>query len=261
MFDFPCLYPKCNRSFKSQSGLTRHYNSQHRELSPDSERDPALDFKTVYHPKLNGMLNYAKVFFVSIILVLALPCNRHGNFISIHSQPSPPVAPDATPDNPWHPFEGRLSFDWAYYNFVELQASERKINKGLDLWLAARLEVGNNTPIPWSSTTEMYATIDSIQEGNAPFQTIQFKYSEPIPDDPPRWMTQTYELCTCNVRTLLHNQLRTTDFKDEIDIWPYRQFNHKGERVWSNLMSADWAWDTAVLYIQLLSMVTQLIAQ
>jgi hypothetical protein len=74
----------------------------------------------------------------------ALPCDSAGNFISLHSHPSPPVAPDAMEDNPWHPFEGRLSFDWAHYNFVELQALERKIDKGLDLWLAAKLEAGDH---------------------------------------------------------------------------------------------------------------------
>lgn len=113
---------------------------------------------------------------VLLISVAALPCDKDGNFISVHSQPPPYIGPDATADNAWHPFEGRLSFDWAHYNFVELQASEKKINRGLNLWLAARLEVGNETPLLWSSATEMYATIDAIQEGDAPFETIQFKY-------------------------------------------------------------------------------------
>lgn len=57
---------------------------------------------------------------------------------------------------------------------------------------------------------------------------------------------ETYELSTCNTRKVLHDQLRTTDFKDEIDLKPYRQFNHKGDRVSSNLMSGDWAWKEAV---------------
>jgi hypothetical protein len=54
MIDFPCHYPNCNRTFKRQANLTQHYNSQHRELTPDSEPDPALNYHTVYHPKLNG---------------------------------------------------------------------------------------------------------------------------------------------------------------------------------------------------------------
>ncbi|KAF9053428.1 hypothetical protein BJ165DRAFT_1571490 [Panaeolus papilionaceus] len=57
-----------------------------------------------------------------------------------------------------------------------------------------------------------------------PFRTISFRYNSPIPSkNPPQWMTQTYELCTCDARL----------------------FNHKGECVWSNLLSGDWAWETA----------------
>ena len=58
----------------------------------------------------------------------------------------------------------------------------------------------------------MYQTIDSIQEGDAPFKTIYFKYLGAIPANPPAWMTQTYELCTHDSRILMHNQLDTTDF-------------------------------------------------
>ena len=57
-------------------------------------------------------------------------------------------------DNPWNPFEDRLAFDWAHYHFVELQSSEREINKGLDLWQAAMVKAGNDTPLPWSSVEE-----------------------------------------------------------------------------------------------------------
>ena len=155
-------------------------------------------------------------------------------------------------NNLWHPFKCRLSFDWAHYYFVELQAPEKKINKGLNLWLAEKLEAGDHSPLPWSSATEMYMTIDSIQEGDAPFETISFRYSGPLPPHPPRWMTERYELCTRDARILLYNQLCTTDFKDQINLQPYHQFDHKGDHVWSNLMSGDWAWDEAVRYSQIL---------
>ena len=109
-------------------------------------------------------------------------------------------------------------FDWGHYYYVELQAPEKKINKGLNLWLAAKLQARDDTPLPWSSAAEMYATIDSIQEGNVPFETISFKYSGPLPPSPPCWMTKTYELCICDAHVLMHNQLHTADFKDQIDL-------------------------------------------
>ncbi|PPQ76696.1 hypothetical protein CVT24_010903 [Panaeolus cyanescens] len=232
--DFTCPDPNCNQSFKRSSNLRQHYNSQHRPLTPDSEPDPALEFET---DGCAPVLTFCR---------LALPCDADGNFISQYSSPQQDIGPDAQRNNPWHPFSSRLSFDWAYFNFVELQASEQKINKGLDLWLAAKIESGDTNPALWSSAQEMYATIDAIQEGNAPFHTISFRYNGPLPSKtPPRWMTQTYELCMRDAKHLLQNQLNTAEFRDEINLRPYRQFNHKGERVWSNLMSGDWAWEIA----------------
>jgi hypothetical protein len=166
----------------------------------------------------------------------------------MHAPPPPPSIPDAAKDNAWHPFEDRLAFDWAYYHFVELQSSERHINKGLDLWLAAAVKAGSDdTSVPWSSAQDMYETIDSIQDGDAPFKTIQFKWAGPIPEKtPPKWKTETYELVVRDIRIVTQHQLSTTDFKDSFNSRPYLQFNHKGERVLSNLMSGDWANNEAV---------------
>lgn len=190
----------------------------------------------------------------------ALPCDAQGNFLPPNSPPPPSVIPnlDAGADNAWCPFEDRLAFDWAHYHFVELQSSEREINKGLDLWLAAKIKAGDNTPLPWSSAQEMYQTIDSIQEGDAPFVTIQFKYSGPLPEHPPAWMTETYELCTRDARILLHNQLATTGpaERDGFNERPYCQFNHEGDRVWSDLMSGEWAYKEAVHILLVHSLVT-----
>ena len=63
---------------------------------------------------------------------------------------------------------------------------------------------------------------------------------------PPRWMTQEYELYTRDSRTLLHQQLSSEQFKDSLTPTPYRQFDSAGNRVLSNFMSGDWAWDQAV---------------
>lgn len=59
-------------------------------------------------------------------------------------------------------------------------------------------------------------------------------------------MTETYELCARDSRQVPHHQPATEQFKDKINLIPYRQFNSKGQRVWSNLMSADWAWSQVV---------------
>jgi hypothetical protein len=156
---------------------------------------------------------------------------------------------DATDDNPWHLFEDRLAFDFANFQFVELEASESKVNRALDLWMAGNLKAGGDGILPWSSAEEMYSTIDAIQEGDTPWKTIAFRYTGPHPANPPKWMLQTYELCTRDSRLVLHQQLSTADFVGEINYVPYRQFQGNGDRIWSNLMSADWVWVQAVSFL------------
>ncbi|KAF4612586.1 hypothetical protein D9613_012721 [Agrocybe pediades] len=170
--DFPCQFPGCNQTFRRPNGRTQHYNAHHRPVSPDAEPDPAHEFWEAFHAKLT-----------------ALPCDENGKFLSQFAIPTPAVKQDETGSNAYHPFEDRLAFDWAHYHFVQLQSSERKINRGLDLWLAAQVKAGIDSPLPWSSAQEMYSTIDEIQEGDAPFETVHFQYAGILPPNPPSWMT------------------------------------------------------------------------
>jgi hypothetical protein len=178
--------------------------------------------------------------------ILARPCDVNGVFLPPFSGPPPPTPPpeNGQDSEAWAPFEERLEFDFAQFHFVDAQSSEKDINKGLDLWAASVLKYGGK--VPWKNAQDLYATIDSIQIGDAPWKTYTLRYSGPRPPTPPKWMTQTYDLCTRDVRHLIHQQLATTAFKDHINLVPYRQFNQAGRRVWSNLMSGDWAWNQAV---------------
>ncbi|KAF7359961.1 hypothetical protein MVEN_00723000 [Mycena venus] len=163
----------------------------------------------------------------------------------------PPPKPPADGQDPGAgaPFGSRVEFDFAQYHFVELQTSERNINTALDLWAASVMASGGD--VPWRSAAELYATIDDIQSGDMPWKTYEMRYTGPLPAGaPPKWMTQTYEICTRNLLDVLHHQLSTTSFKDHVDMVPYQQFNHSGKRVWSNLMSGDWAWKQANVLAQ-----------
>jgi hypothetical protein len=107
------------------------------------------------------------------------------------------------------------------------------------------MEYGGDAP--WKNAAELYASIDAIQHGDSPWKVYKIRYRGPLPPGtPPKWMTETYQLCTRNSRQVLHHQLATSQFKDTINLSPYRQFDGTGKRVWSNLMSADWAWTQAV---------------
>lgn len=145
----------------------------------------------------------------------------------------------------WKPFNSRVEFEFAWFHFVEIESSARNVEKALDLWAASVLESGGTSP--WRTTADLYATIDEIRHGDAPWKSYSICYDGPLPHGtPPEWMTRTYELCIRDSRQVLHQQFATPEFKDKMNMTPYRQFNRAGKRVFTNLMSGDWAWKQAV---------------
>ncbi|TFK72006.1 hypothetical protein BDN72DRAFT_855779 [Pluteus cervinus] len=172
-----------------------------------------------------------------------LRCDENGTFLQ---QPTPPPPfPPPPQNNRWHPFEDRAAFDFAFQEYVDDQSSITSINRRLETWSASLFASGRVAP--WSNAQEMYETIDSIQHGPAPWKVYHFRYQGELPPNPPKWMMETYELCVRDSRQLLHFQLATPTFRDDIHYTPYQQFDQDGGRVWSNLMSGDWAWEQADL--------------
>ena len=64
-------------------------------------------------------------------------------------------------------------------------------------------------------------------------------------------MTEEYVLITHNIRHLLYEQIACTDFDGHWDYAPFMEFDRSGNRVWTNIMSGDWATKQAVrvLYV------------
>ena len=178
----------------------------------------------------------------------ARPCDEDGTFLQAPQDLTPPLSPPSQDQDlhDWSPFEDRIAFKWAYYHYVTAQSSASNIAEGLDLWSATAIKYGSSTGAPWKNAKDMYATIDSIQTGSLPFKTFKFHYTGPKPSTPPSWMELTYELNTRDVLGVVREQLATTDFDGKIDYIPYKEFNGKSERVWSNLMSGHWAFTQAV---------------
>jgi len=232
--------PTCFLECRTSGGLTQHQNSAHRQFTPQSDDNALSEYQ--YHPHLTGMRVLGPS--DSVLTILAQPCNEDGEFLPPYTRPRVP-SPEVDAMDSWSPFESRLEFDTAHYHFVEAQNSGPLIDKALDMWLATVAEFGGD--VPWKDSKDLYATIDAIQRGNSPWTVHKIRYQGPLPPGtPPKWMTETYELCTRDTRKVLHRQLETTHFKDKINLTPYRQFDGNGQRTWSNLMSADWAWTQAV---------------
>ena len=170
----------------------------------------------------------------------ARPCNKNGCYISPTTPPPARQPLDATSQNPFHPFEDRLAFEFAHYHFSKQQSSGPAIDRALQLWAAQSAKNGFDD-VPWKSADEMYKSIDQIRQGNNPWKTVSFRYQGRVTADSPKWMTESYALVTCNLRHLLHEQIACPDFHGHWDYVPFMEFNEAGDRVWTSLMSGDWA--------------------
>ena len=134
------------------------------------------------------------------------------------------------------------------------------ILEGLDLWRATIVKHSSEHPaaddILWHNADKLYKTIDSIQTGDALWKSHKLLYSGLKPQTPPRWMEETYELNMQDVLVVIEQQLDTPDFESQMQYIPYQEFNNKGHRVYSNLMSGDWASNQAVSPLVLSSMLS-----
>ncbi|EIW82027.1 hypothetical protein CONPUDRAFT_89505 [Coniophora puteana RWD-64-598 SS2] len=137
----------------------------------------------------------------------------------------------------------RVEFEFTFKHYVNTESSAAKIRSLLDFWNAVLAPYGATAP--WRNKQDLYKTIDAIPNGGIPWKVYKGQYGGPLPPSPPKWMMETYKLCTRDTRSVLHQQLATADFKNSIHYIPYRHFNKKGQRVFSNLMSGEWAWRQA----------------
>ncbi|KAH9910902.1 hypothetical protein B0H21DRAFT_782479 [Amylocystis lapponica] len=123
--------------------------------------------------------------------------------------------------------------------------SKAYINDLMDIWAASLLLFGGHPP--FANATDMYSVIDSIQHGDAPWQSFSAKYTGAMPEgEVPPWMTAEYQIWCHDPRIVARHMLANPDFDGEFDYSPYREFL-ANERRYSNLMSGNWAWQQADL--------------
>ncbi|KAF8266366.1 hypothetical protein EI94DRAFT_1492495, partial [Lactarius quietus] len=152
----------------------------------------------------------------------------------------PPQALFKPSDNPWHPFGHRLKYEWAHYHYIQLQSLADDIQCGLDLWRATvkRYHADNDgcNEVPWNNAKEMYESIDSIS----------LSYNGPKPDStPPWWMQESYELNVRDVLSVFEEQLVSRELDGQFEYMPYEEYDLNGSRIYSNLMSGNWAYREA----------------
>lgn len=164
-----------------------------------------------------------------------------GNFLPRNTPPPPPNAKSPTD---WTPFASRVEYEVADLVFTQTQISNTHIDKLLDLWAADKLPSGGAPP--FANHDDLHNVIDSIAEGDVPWQSFSVAYNGPLPaNNIPGWMAEKYEVWHRDPRQVAHQLLSNPEFHGHFDYVPYQQFENDGRR-WSDFMSGNWAWKHAV---------------
>jgi hypothetical protein len=112
----------------------------------------------------------------------------------------------------------------------------------MQIWAAIHPNEGS----PFSSCKELHQLIDSIDDGNAPWQCLTLGHHNSAAADCPSWQNKTYEVWFRDPKVILNNMLSNPDFKDGFDYTPRLVFGEQHERIWSDFMTANWAWTQCV---------------
>jgi hypothetical protein len=153
----------------------------------------------------------------------------------------------------WTPFDSRIEFELADLLFTRMQTSNTCIDEIFDLWAADLLR--NNRSPPFSDFKDLHYTIDSVREGDAPWYPFDVSYSGIRPSqNVPSWMNAKYEVWHRDPHRVVRDLLANTEFDGGFDYTPYQEFRN-GQRIWTDLMSGNWAWKQAVRSIIIITII------
>jgi hypothetical protein len=155
---------------------------------------------------------------------------------------SPP--PEETTDNSWAPFRSHDEFELADLLFRRAEMSKSNIDELFQI-LKTRA-TGEGGEAPFENCAELYATIDSITEGEVSWDSFTVQYNGPRPEaNAPQWMDEKYQVFYRNPHAVIKLMLANKAFDGNFDYTPYRQYEN-GQRVWRDFMSGNFSWKQAV---------------
>lgn len=154
--------------------------------------------------------------------------------------------PGVQEEQNFEPFFSATEFEIADFVYAKAELSAGRIDELAQL-LAQRYP--DQLP-PFANHQELYALIDSIKEGDVPWDSfsVTFNSDRPTSTTPlPPWAYQQYEVWFRDPLHVMESQLANPDFKEKIDYAPKRVFR-KGKRQYQDLLSGNWAWKQAVRF-------------
>ena len=222
----------------SPRGLTQHLNAKHKHHEKFGRRDKPLH--RVRHPLLDGWENSPTVNNIpDSTLTTGTPCDKEGYDLERGAPPPSPMAGDSSR---WVPFNSQVEFETADFLFKKVEMSQKDTDVLMRLWASTTAD----HQAPFKNHQDMLAAIDSIEDGDVPWNSFTAKYSGTYPPtNPPDWMVKEYKVYYRNPLAVLRNMISNPSFNGQFDYSPYQEFED-GVRRWSDVMSADWVWEQAV---------------
>jgi hypothetical protein len=172
----------------------------------------------------------------------ALPRSLDGDFLPEGAAPEPR---DET--RHWDSFGTRFRFEFANLVYARMQTSVPNIDDILFIWAANNIAFHDGADPVFRNADEVYRAIDECSYSDVSWTNVQFRYDGAVDSrTAPRWKSQEYVLHTRDSLKLVENLAGSADFNDYWDYVPFEEYLGDDDRRYSHLMSARWAWKTAV---------------
>ena len=180
-------------------------------------------------------------------MVPARPCDQEGNDIGPNAPPPP--KDDVKDFSPW---ADRPSFEFTELVFEKMQTSKDDLNKLLRIHAAKNILDGHGEDGSiFNDQEEMLKTIDASPYGESTWRAFKVRYTGPVTPNSPSWMRKTFIIYIRDTLEVVENLVASEDFKGKFDTTPYQEYLNDNCRVFSNLMSGQWAYKQAVRLVTL----------
>ncbi|KAI6159652.1 hypothetical protein EDD17DRAFT_1778746 [Pisolithus thermaeus] len=230
----------CQKGFISAAGLNHHYNAVHKHHTtrPSCPQQHPWQPTGQHDGSGDDNIEPQGAYFVKHPVLDGTPVDLNGD--DLPEGASPPK-PNTSSKRAWHPFESRAHFELADFIFCQNEMPGAQIDELMHIWASMPGQAG--TP-PYANHEHLYSTIDAISEGDAPWTSFSMESVEAGGSGGPSWKHNgTYEVVFHDPQILLNHQLSNPGFKNHIDYSPQLVFGEKGQHVWSDLMTGNWAWN------------------
>jgi hypothetical protein len=150
----------------------------------------------------------------------------------------PPPRDDCFSDD-YSPFTDEDEFRFADWSYRKSKLSARSFNELADI-----LRSMHGTT-PFGDVKDLYTVIDEIKEGDAPWDSFVDQWDGEVMENMAQWK-KNYEVWFRGPLQVMENQISSPDFDGELDYAPKQLWNKAGKRIYTDLMSGNWAWRQAV---------------